>query len=136
MSELNASTTVAIDHEADILAARKAGREVAQKLGFGGTDLVLIATAISEIARNIILYGKRGQMVFDVVAKAQLRGLTVTARDEGPGIADIPKAMQDGYSTGKGLGLGLPGARRLMDEFEIASRPGEGTTVVMTKWTR
>ncbi len=105
-------------------------------LGFSETDLVLIATAISEIARNILVYAVKGAMAFEVAQESGRKGLVVTARDDGPGIADLEKAMQDGYTTGKGLGLGLPGARRLMDEFAIESAPGKGTTIVMKKWTR
>lgn len=129
-------STVPIHHEADILTARRAARAIAVKLGFSETDLVLIATAISEIARNILLYARQGEMAFEQVQEPPRRGIVVTARDSGPGIPDIEQAMKDGYSSGKGLGLGLPGARRLMDDFAIESSPGQGTTIVMKKWTR
>jgi serine/threonine-protein kinase RsbT len=128
--------TIPIQHDADVLTARKAARTVAVRLGFSSTDLALIATAISEIARNILVYAKRGEMTVEAVQEPVRRGLVVVARDDGPGIPDIAQAMQDGYSSGDGLGLGLPGARRLMDDFAIESKAGSGTTIVMKKWTR
>ena len=106
------------------------------KAGFSGSDLTVIATAISEIARNIIVFAQRGEVTLSVVEKADKRGLLVIAEDHGPGIPDITQAMCDGFSTGKSLGLGLPGAKRLMDEFEIQSEVGKGTTITMTKWAR
>jgi serine/threonine-protein kinase RsbT len=121
--------------EHDILRARQQGRELAAEAGFTGSDLTLVATAISEIARNIVEYAGRGEISFTLVRDGQSRGIVVVARDEGPGIANIDQAMQDGYSTGRSLGLGLPGARRLMDEFEVESEAGRGTTVTMKKWT-
>jgi serine/threonine-protein kinase RsbT len=124
-----------IGSEHDILTARQRGRELAEQAGFSGSDLTVLATAISEIARNIVQYAGRGEIVFSLVERdVGNRGLAIVARDQGPGISDVELAMQDGYSTGRSLGLGLPGARRLMDEFDIQSRPGEGTTVTMTKW--
>ena len=131
-----APETVEIRHESDILAARKAARAIATRLAFSEIDLILIATAISEIARNILTYATRGDMSFEEVQEPSRRGLIVTARDHGPGIPDLERAMEDGYSSGKGLGLGLPGARRLMDEFTIASTVGSGTTIVMKKWAK
>jgi serine/threonine-protein kinase RsbT len=128
--------TVTIQHDVDVLTARKAARTVAVRIGFSSTDLALIATAISEIARNILVYAKRGEMTIETVQERARRGIVVIARDNGPGIADIEQAMQDGYSTGNGLGLGLPGARRLMDEFSIESTVGTGTIIVMKKWTQ
>jgi serine/threonine-protein kinase RsbT len=127
---------VAIVHDVDIVIARQASREMAKKAGFGGSDLTLIATAISEIARNIVAYAGRGEMSLAIVEREGRRGITVIARDHGPGIPDLERAMRDGFSTGGSLGLGLPGARRLMDEFEIVSEVGRGTTVTMRKWTR
>jgi len=103
-------------------------------LGFSSTDLTLIATAISEVARNIILYGTRGEIVLALVHKGAKRGLSVVASDKGVGILNIAQAMQDGFSTSGGLGLGLPGVKRLMDEFEIVSKVGKGTTVRFKKW--
>lgn len=125
---------VDIGSDGDVLTARAEGRALAARLGFSSTDLTLIATAISEIARNIVLYARAGEMVFRLVDEGDRQGIVVMARDDGPGIEDVHMAMRDDYSTGQGLGLGLPGARRLMDEFEIASARGEGTTVTMRKW--
>jgi serine/threonine-protein kinase RsbT len=127
---------VIIQRDGDIVEARQKGRELAQTIGFSGSDLTLIATAISEIARNIVLYADRGEISLGIAENGSRRGIVVVARDQGPGIADIERAMRDGYSTGKSLGLGLPGARRLMDEFEITSIVGQGTTVTMRKWKR
>ena len=127
---------VPISSDADIVIARQQGRALAERIGFTGSSLAVVATAISEVARNIIEYAKRGEIVLKGVNQGGRQGLTVMARDQGPGIPDIALAMQDGYSTAKGLGLGLPGARRLMDEFEIISKVGRGTTVTMKKWVR
>lgn len=129
-------TRVAIDQEADIVTARLKARELAAHVGFSGSDLTIIATAISEIARNIVTYADRGEMIFSALQEDGRRGILVVARDSGPGIPDIEQAMRDGFSTGKSLGLGLPGAKRLMDEFEISSEVGKGTTVIMRKWKR
>jgi serine/threonine-protein kinase RsbT len=128
--------TVPIRQEADILSARKVARTIATRLLFSDTDLILVATAISEIARNILTYATAGEMIFEERREANRVGLVVTARDSGPGIPDVERAMQDGFSTGKGLGLGLPGARRLMDDFSIESAVGQGTTIVMKKWAK
>lgn len=133
---MTGSRRIAITRESDIVAARQAGRELAAEIGFKGSDLALIATAISEIARNIVVYALAGEVTLTAVEDGPRRGVSIVARDEGPGIADIDRAMQDGFSTGGSLGLGLPGARRLMDEFEIVSVPGQGTTITMKKWTR
>ncbi len=127
---------VAVSREADIVTARQLGRELAAKAGFAGSDLTLIATAISEVARNIISYAENGEILLGLASKDGRSGLSVVAQDHGPGIPNIEQAMQDGFSTGKSLGLGLPGARRLMDEFQIVSAPGKGTTVTMHKWHR
>src|SRR5205823_4405098 len=123
-----------INSEHDILTARRRGRELAAEAGFSGSDLTIVATAISEIARNIVEYAGRGEIGFEVIRDGPRPGIVVVARDEGPGIPDVTLAMQDGYSTGRSLGLGLPGARRLMDEFEVDSAVGRGTTVTMRKW--
>ncbi len=131
---MTAPLRVAVDRDIDVVTARQAGRELAATIGFSGCDLTLIATAISEVARNIIVYAERGEIVLSAVADGGRRGLQVVARDEGPGIANTALAMRDGYSTGKSLGLGLPGARRLMDELELDSEMGRGTTVTMKKW--
>jgi serine/threonine-protein kinase RsbT len=125
---------VEIRVDGDVVTARQKGRELAEELGFSNTDLTLIATAISEVARNIVSYADHGEIVLQIVEEFDRRGIDVCATDEGPGIADIEKALQDGYSTGQGMGLGLPGARRLMDTFEVTTKPGVGTTVTMRKW--
>jgi serine/threonine-protein kinase RsbT len=129
------SVTIAIASATDVVTARQRGRELAAKLGFSGGDQTVIATAISEMARNILEYARTGQIELGVAHRGSRIGLVVVARDAGPGIADISRAMQDGYSTGHGLGLGLPGVKRLMDEFAIVSAPGEGTCVTVRKWT-
>lgn len=127
---------VPIRSDADVVMARQAGRALATQGGFSGSALALIATAISEIARNIVLYAGQGEVLLAWVREGSREGIVLIARDNGPGIANLDRAMQDGYSTGKGLGLGLPGAKRLMDEFEIVSEVGKGTTVTMRKWNR
>jgi serine/threonine-protein kinase RsbT len=129
-------TRVSIDRDGDVVTARLKGREMAAQVGFTGSDLTIIATAISEIARNIVVYAQRGEMIFSPLRHGPRRGLLVVGRDAGPGIPDIELAMRDGFSTGKSLGLGLPGAKRLMDEFEIVSDIGKGTTITMRKWVR
>ena len=124
---------VPIVRESDIVIARQKGRALAAELGFSSCDQTLIATAISEIARNIITYATKGEVSLSTLKNGQ-RGLSITAVDEGPGIANLDQAMQNGYSSSGSLGLGLPGAKRMMDEFEISSEPGKGTTVRMKKW--
>ncbi len=127
---------VAIESDDDVVVARSKARELAAGLGVTGTDLTLLATAISEIARNITTYAKRGEVCIAPVRRGGRRGVKVVASDNGPGIADVELALRDGYTSGKGLGLGLPGARRLMDEFEIDTEVGRGTTITMLKWGR
>jgi serine/threonine-protein kinase RsbT len=127
-------THVVIEHDGDIITARQQARLVAIDQGFTGSDLTRIATAISEVARNIITYAKRGAVILSAEHVGTKRGILIVARDDGPGIPNIDQAMADGFSTGRTLGLGLPGARRLMDEFEIVSEVGVGTTVTMRKW--
>jgi serine/threonine-protein kinase RsbT len=127
---------VSIKAHGDVVLARQAVRALASGLRFSGSEMTLIATAISEVARNIITYAGSGEIVLRGVQRGQRRGVVVIARDRGPGIADIESAMGDGYSTWRGLGLGLPGAKRLMDEFEIVSEVGKGTEITMTKWER
>jgi serine/threonine-protein kinase RsbT len=127
---------VHINGDTDIVAARQKGRVLAATLGFSSSELTLIATAISELARNIVLYAKQGEIVLRVLERGEQRGVMVRACDQGPGIPDIRRALQGGFSTSRSLGLGLPGVRRLMDEFEIESRVGYGTTVTARKWKR
>ena len=125
---------VRIDSDVDIVTARHKGRELARSLGFSTTDLALIATAISELARNIVLYAPGGEIALKSAEGNNGVGIVVVAADAGPGIADVAEAVQDGYSTSGGLGLGLGGVRRLMDEFDIVSAAGRGTKVVAKKW--
>lgn len=136
MPSITHKTLVPVTSDVDILAARQQGKTLAAEAGFSLTDLTLIMTAISELSRNIITYAKKGEVELSLVEQGKERGIVVVARDEGPGIADIDLAMTDGYSSANSLGLGLPGARRLMDDFEIVSKPGRGTTVTMKKWLR
>jgi serine/threonine-protein kinase RsbT len=126
--------SIDVEREADVVTARQKGRELAAALGFSSTDQTLIATAISEVARNIVSYAKRGSVRFNRVERQGRLGIEIVAADEGPGIADVELAMRDGYSTGNSLGVGLPGARRLVDEFELESKLGVGTTVTLRKW--
>jgi serine/threonine-protein kinase RsbT len=130
------AAVIAISVDVDVVTARRRGRELAERIGFTSRDLVLIATAISEIARNTVRYAGRGEVTVTAVTSGRRRGITIVVRDDGPGIKDIERAMRDGFSTGKSLGLGLPGARRLMDDFEIVSSAAQGTTVTMSKWLR
>jgi anti-sigma regulatory factor (Ser/Thr protein kinase) len=127
---------VPVQSDADVVIARQRGRDVAVTAGFSLSDATLISTAISEISRNIVKFAKRGELIFRVVDDEGTCGVTVIANDAGPGIADIQLALSEGHTTYGGLGLGLPGSRRLMDEFEITSEVGRGTTVTMTKWRR
>ena len=127
---------VHIDSDTDIVIARQKGRALAAELGFSTTDVVRIATAISELARNVLSYAASGEIRLEALNGRNRSGIAIIASDRGPGIADIERAMQDAYSTSGGLGLGLPGVRRLMDEFTIDSAVGEGTTVSATKWCR
>jgi len=125
-----------IRQEADIVTARQKGRRLAQELGFGLADQTRIATAISELTRNVIQYADRGTVTLKAIRADGKDGLEVVVADEGPGIEDVERVMQQGYSTSGGLGVGLPGTRRLMHEFEIVSRPGRGTTVTIRMWLR
>jgi serine/threonine-protein kinase RsbT len=129
-------TRVPIEHEGDIVTARQKGRELAAASGLSATEQTLIATAISEVARNIVVYARRGEVLLARVEDHGRRGVMVVARDEGPGIPDPELAMRDGYSTSHSMGMGLPGARRLMDEFELSTMVGKGTSITMKKWVR
>ena len=132
--EPNAAVRIAISTDVDIIKARQQGRKLADDVGFEATDLALVATAISELARNIVRYAKNGEITMRPLANGVHQGLEIVARDQGPGIKNIEQVLQVGFSTSGGLGLGLPGVRRLMDEFDIQSTPGLGTTVVTRKW--
>ncbi|RWR04311.1 anti-sigma regulatory factor [Siminovitchia fortis] len=127
---------VKILNEWDIVAVRQLGRNAAKELGFGVVDQARITTAISELARNIFLYAGEGKVTIDKICSDGKKGLKIIAEDEGPGIADIRKVMEDGYSTSGGLGAGLPGVKRLMDEFDVQSQEGKGTVITAIKWLR
>lgn len=127
---------VAINSDQDIVVARQRGRSLALELGFSPGDATLIATAISELARNIVSYAQTGAISLQGIQTTHRQGILVIASDNGPGITDIRQAMRDGFSTSGSLGLGLPGVKRIMDEFEIQSRSGGGTKVVVKKWNR
>jgi serine/threonine-protein kinase RsbT len=132
-AEVTAETRVPIKQGGDIITARQQGRMLAAQLGFFSADQTLIATAISEMARNILVYAKMGEIILRSEQESRL-GIIIVARDEGPGIPDIERALRDGYSTSGSLGVGLPGTKRIMDEFTIISEVGKGTTVTMKKW--
>jgi len=127
---------IPVRNDLDIVSARVEGRNLAKNLGFGVIDQARIATAISELARNIVLYADSGQIELSVVEANGRRGIQIVSSDQGPGIADLDLVMQDGYSSQRGLGMGLPGTRRLMDEFEIQSQLYAGTTVTVRKWLK
>lgn len=129
-------TRIPIRSDQDIVAARQRGRAMAQQMGFSSSNLTLIATAISELARNILLYARSGELILGIVQDHGRDGLALVAHDEGPGIPDIDRALQIGFSTSGSLGLGLPGVKRLMDDFEIVSTIGRGTKITATKWKR
>lgn len=123
-----------IRSDLDIVTARSMARDIAKGLGFGSIDQARISTAVSELARNIFLYAETGQVTAREVDRSGRKGIEIEFKDQGPGITDINQVMQDGYTTSRGMGMGLPGAKRLMDEFEIESTPGVGTTIICRKW--
>jgi serine/threonine-protein kinase RsbT len=125
---------VPINSDQDIVVARHKGRVLAGEIGFSAVDATLIATTISELARNIVSYAKKGEITLQTLRQSRRKGILIIASDTGPGILDIRLALRDGFSTSGSLGLGLPGVRRLVDEFQIASSPGQGTVVKATKW--
>jgi serine/threonine-protein kinase RsbT len=127
---------IRVQTDSDVVRARQMAREMASALGFRSSELTIIALAISELARNILQYAKHGEIILKKVNSHEPPGIDIVASDKGPGIADIHMAMKDGFSTSGSLGLGLPGVKRLMDEFEIISVPGQGTTVSARKWKR
>ncbi|BAB04244.1 anti-sigma regulatory factor [Halalkalibacterium halodurans] len=134
------SCSVEIRNEWGIVAARQEGRALAKQVGFGNVDQARITTAISELARNIYLYAERGQIVLEEVERLGKHGMTkgikIISEDKGPGIEDIKQVMEDGFTTSGGLGAGLPGVKRLMDEFYIESTKGQGTVITAIKWLR
>jgi serine/threonine-protein kinase RsbT len=125
---------VEINVDIDVVTARQEGRSLAAELGFSSSEQVLIATAISEAARNILQYANKGTIKLGIVEEGNKRGILIIAQDSGPGIADIEQALIDGFSSSGSLGLGLPGIRRLMNELEIISEIGKGTTLIMKRW--
>ncbi|WP_408009056.1 anti-sigma regulatory factor [Pseudalkalibacillus sp. A8] len=127
---------VDVRNEWDIVSARQLGRDLAKDLGFSSVDQARITTAISELARNIYLYAGNGRICIEPIEEGNRRGLRIVANDTGPGIQDIRKVMEDGYTTSGGLGAGLPGVKRLMDEFAIQSTVDVGTEIYITKWLR
>ncbi|MFZ4454445.1 anti-sigma regulatory factor [Salibacterium aidingense] len=137
---MSVQSNVEVHSEWGIVSARQAGRNLAKELGFGGVDQARITTAISELARNIYLYAEKGEIVLEGIEKKEAggvhRGLRIVAKDQGPGIKSVREVMEDGYTTSGGLGAGLPGVKRLMDEFDIDSITGEGTVITVVKWLR
>ncbi len=133
---MNAKSTVEIVTEWDIVAARQLGRNEAKAIGFGAVDQARITTAISELARNIYLYARSGEVTIERISNEEKVGLRIIAADKGPGISNLKKVMEDGYSTSGGLGAGLPGVKRLMDTMDIQSNVGNGTTIVIEKWVK
>ncbi len=131
---LQAKNSIAIQSDLDIVTARSAARDVAKSLGFGPIDQARIATAVSELARNIFLYAESGQVSTRQVERNGRKGIEIEFHDKGPGISNIDQVMQDGYTTSRGMGMGLPGAKRLMDDFEIISTVGVGTKIICRKW--
>jgi len=129
-------TAMPLRSDLDVLKARQQGKELAAGMRFTSSELTIIATAISEIARNTVLYARSGRLMMKTIQRGPKRGIEIIIEDHGPGITDLGMAMQDGYSTSHGLGIGLPGTKRLMDEFEITSEVGKGTRIVMKKWER
>jgi serine/threonine-protein kinase RsbT len=130
-------SVIPIESDADVVAARQRARAMASELELTSTDQTLLATAISEVARNITAYAKQGQVLLKIIRDdAGRHGIRVIAQDEGPGIENVELALQDGFTSGNGLGLGLPGARRLVDEFAIETAPGRGTKVTLVMWER
>jgi len=127
---------VTLNSPADIVVARQEARTLALSAGFSLCDSTLITTAISEIARNVLEYAGTGEVTMSLLMNGVKNGVKIVVSDRGPGISDIAQVMKDGYSSRKGLGIGLPGTKRLMDEFELRSRAGSGTTVTMKKWNR
>jgi serine/threonine-protein kinase RsbT len=123
-----------VQSEQDVVTARQVIRKVAQQMGFSIVDQTKIVTATSELARNALVYGGGGRLTWETVVNNGKQGLQLTVSDEGPGIEDITLAMKDGWTSGGGLGLGLPGTKRLVNDFKITSERGIGTTVIVTRW--
>jgi serine/threonine-protein kinase RsbT len=135
MTRLLRAETWPITDESDLIVIRGLVRECALELGFGALDLTRIVTAASELGRNTLIHGGGGTMLLEAVLADERRGVRLTFEDKGPGIADIARAMTEGFTTKAGMGLGLSGSKRLVDEFELVSQLGEGTRVTVTRWT-
>ncbi|QKY71213.1 anti-sigma regulatory factor [Lentibacillus sp. CBA3610] len=133
---MDLQSCVKIEKEWDIVKARQLGRDISREIGFGTVDQARIATAISELARNVYLYADSGEICFEQTDSLEKKGLTIISTDTGPGIQNISQIMDDGYSTSGGLGAGLPGVKRLVDQFDIQSEEGKGTEVIALKWLR
>ncbi|WP_202080811.1 ATP-binding protein [Caldalkalibacillus salinus] len=133
---MNIRSCVQVDSELDIVAARQTGREMAKDIGFSEVEQARIATAISELARNIFLYAHTGTICISYLEEEGQMGIQIESQDRGPGISDVQQAMEDGYTTSGGLGAGLPGVKRLMDSFHIQSQSGSGTQITGIKWLR
>lgn len=133
MIVLNKDTMIIIKDQ-DVVPFRNRVKEYATKIGMGLVNQTKLITAASELVRNMLRYASGGDTLIEIVSRGRETGIRLTFTDKGPGIADIALAMKDGFTTGKSLGLGLPGAKRLVNEFDIKSKPGEGTKVVITKW--
>jgi serine/threonine-protein kinase RsbT len=127
---------IAVVHESDVTHALLEAHMAAKATGFSEVDMQMIATAVSELARNIIKYADRGEIIIDQIEEEYRVGIEIIARDKGPGISDIEQAVSDNYSSSGTLGLGLPGVKRMMDQFEVQSKVGQGTTVLIRKWRR
>ena len=125
---------VTINNEIDIVSARKKAREAVEELGFSVTNTTRVVTAVSELARNIFRFAGKGEVLVKIIERDARQGIEIVCHDDGPGIADIDQAMQEGYTSGGGLGMGLPGSKRLMDEMEVESSPNQGTTITIRKW--
>jgi serine/threonine-protein kinase RsbT len=134
MASVTKTQVLPVRTEQDIVAARQAVRRLAQELTFGLVDQTKIVTAASELARNTVIYGGGGELVCETLLDGAKRGLRLTFSDNGPGIPDLALAMKDGWTSGTGMGLGLSGAKRLVNDFEIDSAPGRGTRVTVTRW--
>jgi serine/threonine-protein kinase RsbT len=134
MLTIEKTHTVPVQSSEDVVKVRQLTREWALDRGLGLVDQTKIVTAASELARNMVIYGGGGEVRLEAILNDRQKGVRLTFRDDGPGIPDVERAMRDGYTTGQGLGLGLGGARRLCNEFQIESAPGKGTTVVIVRW--
>ena len=133
---LNPKKRVVISKDADVILAVFEAKQYSKVIGFPKTDQVMISTAVSELARNILKYAIEGEVILKIINKNLKKGIEIIAQDKGPGIEDLKKALSENFSTGGTLGIGLPGTQRIMDEFLIDSAPGQGTTVMVRKWVR